>query len=145
MTQKQRILNLLRERGKQGVMVYEIMTPRPTGLGVAQYNSRIKELREQGYNIVNKTPGHFVLEDDVLSEINKGYNMPMPPNYNPYIIRYRLEDNNDQLHHKYLEITKWVAAVIEQNKAEELKDKYNEALMRIEALEKVLGDRGVTL
>lgn len=126
-------------------MVYEIMTPQPSGLGVAQYNSRIKELREQGYNIVNKIPGHFVLEDDVLSEINKGYNMPMPPNYNPYIIRYRLEDDNDMLHHKYLEITKWVAAVIEQNKAEELKDKYNEALMRIEALEKVLGDRGVTL
>lgn len=61
LTQKDRILKLLQMRGTAGVMVYEIMAPRPTGLGVAQYNARIKELRTLGYSIMNKTPGHFVL------------------------------------------------------------------------------------
>jgi len=61
LTQRERILALLKRRGGMGVMVYEITAPRPDGLGVAQYNARIKELRDQGHAIDNVTPGHFVL------------------------------------------------------------------------------------
>ena len=40
------------------------MLPRNQGgLGIAQYNARIYGLREKGYNIINKKPGHFVLEE----------------------------------------------------------------------------------
>jgi hypothetical protein len=60
-TQEQRILQLLKNRGKSGVKVWELVTPRPHGLGISQYNARIYGLREKGFNIVNKTPGHFVL------------------------------------------------------------------------------------
>jgi hypothetical protein len=66
-TQRQRLLALLNERGGQGVYVYEIMQPRPDGLGIAQYNARIKELRESGYTIINTKPGHFVLQASVVS------------------------------------------------------------------------------
>ena len=66
-TQKQRLLQLLEQRGQQGVFVYEIMTPRPDGLGISQYNARIKELRESGYTIINTKPGHFVLRASVVS------------------------------------------------------------------------------
>lgn len=60
-TQKERILRLLKMRGNEGAYVYEFMTPRPKGLGVAQYGTRIKELRNEGYDIVNIEPGRFVL------------------------------------------------------------------------------------
>ncbi len=71
-TQEERILNLLRERGRVGVKVYEFMLPRPHGQGIAQYNARIWGLRKKGYNIINKTPGHFVLEEFKEIEINNG-------------------------------------------------------------------------
>jgi len=61
-TQKEQILKLLQSRGQTGIMVYEIIAPKPNGLGIAQYNARIKDLREEGHNIVNTTPGHFVLK-----------------------------------------------------------------------------------
>ncbi len=64
-TQTQRILELLLDRGTAGAFVYEFMMPRPQGLGIAQYNARIKELREEGHNIENVTPGHFVLHPRV--------------------------------------------------------------------------------
>lgn len=64
LTQCERILTLLKRRGGMGVMVYEITAPRPEGLGVAQYNARIKELRARGHNIKNVTPGHFVLKSN---------------------------------------------------------------------------------
>ena len=64
LTQKQRILNLLKERGEEGVYVYEIMTPRPRGLGIAQYRARILELRRKDDKMINKEPGHFVLDPD---------------------------------------------------------------------------------
>ena len=67
-TQEQRILKLLRERGEHGVRVWELMAPRPQGLGIAQYNARIFGLRKRGYNITNKEPGHFILEKDIVSE-----------------------------------------------------------------------------
>lgn len=60
-TQEQRILTLLRERGKFGVMVYDMMMPRPQGLGIAQYSARIWSLRKKGYDIKNVKPGMFVL------------------------------------------------------------------------------------
>lgn len=62
-SQKQRILQLLKNRGQDGVKVYELMMPRPQGCGIAQYNARILELRRDGYRIINKKPGWFVLED----------------------------------------------------------------------------------
>lgn len=61
LTQEERILKLLQERGSLGAYVYEFQTPRPQGLGVAQYNARIKGLRKKGHNIKNVVPGHFVL------------------------------------------------------------------------------------
>lgn len=64
-TQEERILNLLRQRGPEGAYVYEFMTPRPSGLGIAQYNARIFGLRKKGYVIENKTPGHFILTHDI--------------------------------------------------------------------------------
>lgn len=70
-TQEQRILELLRERGAKGVMVWEFMIPRPQGgLGIAQYNARIWGLRRKGYVIENKKPGHFILTDDIEYEEN---------------------------------------------------------------------------
>jgi hypothetical protein len=45
-------------------MVYEIMTPRPNGLGIAQYTARIHELRGKGYKIENVEPGRFVLHQE---------------------------------------------------------------------------------
>lgn len=64
-TQEERILDLLRERGPQGAFVYEFMTPRPVGLGIAQYSARIWGLRQKGYVIDNPKPGHFVLTHDI--------------------------------------------------------------------------------
>ena len=49
-TQHTRILALLRSRPGQWIPLPEIL-----GLGIAQYNARIKELREEGYEIKNKT------------------------------------------------------------------------------------------
>jgi len=64
-TQRERILTLLRERGNAGVRVWEFMIPtNQGGLGVAQYNARIKELRDKGFNIINVRPGLFVLEEE---------------------------------------------------------------------------------
>ena len=65
-TQENRILELLQERGSKGVFVYELIAPKPKGLGIAQYNARIKGLRKRGYNVKNVTPGHFVLLDNPL-------------------------------------------------------------------------------
>ena len=73
LTQAQRILNLLKERGNDGAFVYEFMLPRPQGLGIAQYNARIFELRREGYNIINKIDnnGHnyFVLQEEDQQEL----------------------------------------------------------------------------
>lgn len=67
-TQEERILDLLRRKGSDGVFVWEFMIPRNQGgLGIAQYNARIWGLRKKGYNIVNKEPGHFVLIESVKS------------------------------------------------------------------------------
>lgn len=61
LTQRQELLELLTERGERGVFVYELIAPKPRGKGIAQYNARIKELRDEGYHIINTEPGHFVL------------------------------------------------------------------------------------
>jgi len=60
-TQEERILSLLRERGSRGVYAWEI----PTNLHILQYNARIFGLRQKGYVIENKTPGYFVLTEDI--------------------------------------------------------------------------------
>lgn len=67
-TQRDRILAVLTERGEKGVYVYELIAPRPKGLGIAQYNARIKELRSRGYAIVNTEPGHFVLRGNPMKQ-----------------------------------------------------------------------------
>ena len=77
-TQEQRILQLLREKGNLGVYVYELVTPRPQGLGIAQYNARIYGLREKGHNIVNKTPGHFVLIESKPEQLNISDSLASP-------------------------------------------------------------------
>lgn len=62
-TQEEKILDLLRQRGEAGVFVWEFMTPENRGgLGIAQYNARIKGLRTKGFIIDNVKPGHFVLK-----------------------------------------------------------------------------------
>lgn len=64
-TQEQRIIDLLRDRGSQGVDVWEFMLPRPKGgLGIAQYNARIWGLRQKGFVIENNPIGHFILKFD---------------------------------------------------------------------------------
>ena len=63
-SQHQRLIDLLKIRGDAGIMVYEIMTPRPNGLGIAQYTARIHELRGKGYKIENVEPGRFVLHQE---------------------------------------------------------------------------------
>lgn len=72
--EKKRLLKLLQLRGDAGVKVYELLAPRPQGLGIAQYNRAIKELRDGKldgvhYPIVNIKPGHFVLEGKSHSPI----------------------------------------------------------------------------
>lgn len=57
------------------IEVYRLMTPKPMGgLGIAQYNARIKELREQveslGYEIRNEAGKYFELR-----EINDQFNL----------------------------------------------------------------------
>ena len=63
-TQQQRILSELVRNGF--VEVWRLITPRPSGgLGCAQYNARIKELREMlstlGYEIRNEAGRKFEL------------------------------------------------------------------------------------
>lgn len=65
-TQRLRVLKRLLSQDK--VMVYELIAPRPQGEGCAQYNARLKELREDGYHIVNVTPGEFRLEKTCLAK-----------------------------------------------------------------------------
>lgn len=60
-TQWVRLLALFMERGESGVTISEISDSRPRGLGIKQYNSRIKDLRGKGYNIVCVRAGFFVL------------------------------------------------------------------------------------
>jgi len=61
MTQKNKILKLLKQRGEKGAMVYEFMMPKPQGLGIAQYNARIYDLRREGYTIDSDGKGKFIL------------------------------------------------------------------------------------
>ena len=49
-SQQQKIYNLLKSHGNDWVALPEILS-----LGVAQYNSRILDLRREGYVIENKT------------------------------------------------------------------------------------------
>jgi len=60
LSQQKRIKILLEWRGEAGAFVYELNAPRPGGLGIAQYNARIFELRKEGLDITDDN-GHFVL------------------------------------------------------------------------------------
>ncbi len=59
-TPEQRILELLRKRGKKGVYAWEITDD----LKILQYNARIFGLRKKGYIIKNIKRCHFVLTYD---------------------------------------------------------------------------------
>ena len=62
LTQEERILQLLEDRGEQGAMVWEFMLPRNKGgLGIAQYNARIYGLRKKGHDIKSDKKGKFTL------------------------------------------------------------------------------------
>lgn len=63
MTQKQRILNLLKQKRTGGVAVYELTTPRPNGLGIAQYNARIYDLRNEGYEIESREGKFYLISE----------------------------------------------------------------------------------
>lgn len=63
-SQKDRILELLKERKERGVYAWELTHTdfmRDRGGAIMQYNARIWKLRGEGYDIVNTKPGHFVL------------------------------------------------------------------------------------
>ena len=60
LTQAQSILEYLKDH-TEGAYVYELIAPQPHGLGIAQYNARIYELRRKGYDIRSDRAGHFVL------------------------------------------------------------------------------------
>jgi hypothetical protein len=68
LTQRQRLLTAFQERGE--LYVYEIMAPRPAGLGISQYGARILELRHEGHQIINKEPGHFIYKTDTAERKN---------------------------------------------------------------------------
>ncbi|GEM_PF-2113797 len=72
-TQQQSLLRFLKERGDRGVYVWEMLAPQPQGVGIAQYNARIYELRDQGFNIVNTEPGHFKLVHDNQSNVKTSH------------------------------------------------------------------------
>lgn len=57
--EKQRMICLFESKQGGSVYVYEMTSARPAGLGISQYGRCIKELREDGYNIVNVQPGEF--------------------------------------------------------------------------------------
>lgn len=59
LTQEQRILKLLKDRGGNGVSAWEITN----NLHILQYNARIHGLRKKGHNIINVKPGLFVLRE----------------------------------------------------------------------------------
>ena len=61
-SQAEKIKTLLQWRGDRGAFVYELNSARPNGLGIAQYNARVFELRQQGFDIVDNS-GHFVLKN----------------------------------------------------------------------------------
>lgn len=63
-TQEERILQLLRERGTQGVKSWEI----PNDLHILQYNARIFGLRNKGHNIVNKNDTFYLMPNEPYQE-----------------------------------------------------------------------------
>ena len=66
-TQKFEIIEYLVMNGS--IEVWRLIAPRPTGLGVAQYNARIKEIREclfiTGWEIENDPGKSFTLKQVV--------------------------------------------------------------------------------
>jgi hypothetical protein len=73
-TQENRILQLLRKSGENGVPVWKLITPSPVGLGIAQYNARIYGLRQKGHVIENVGSGNktrFVLRFDADGDVAK--------------------------------------------------------------------------
>jgi hypothetical protein len=76
LTQRQRLLQAFQERGE--LYVYEIMAPRPNGLGISQYGARVLELRREGHTIINKEPGHFIYYKQDTAERNPMISLSSP-------------------------------------------------------------------
>lgn len=70
-TQCERILDLLTERGGLGVEVWEMIAPQPRGLGIAQYNARIYQLRRKGWSIISKDDKFFLMNNLQIKEENE--------------------------------------------------------------------------
>lgn len=141
MTQQQRLLQAFKSKGE--LFVYEIMAPRPNGLGIAQYNARIKELREQGHEIINKEPGHFIYkkEEDMDVTDSNGYRrfeqagLFLKGKANKPIVRKNYQDKStDELRHLKERAEAWL-------KENENHKKYDEALARYERLVRELNYR----
>jgi lysozyme family protein len=67
-TQEDRILELLRLRGRNGVESWEI----PTHLHILQYNSRIFGLRKKGYIIDNINDRFYLKFDPQFDKSGQG-------------------------------------------------------------------------
>jgi hypothetical protein len=96
-TQEEQILTFLEARGERGVFVYELQAPKPHGLGIAQYNARIFGLRKKGHNIVNETPGHFILRESALPTYLKPANRTTEPKKIPQQYQYSMPQPQENL------------------------------------------------
>lgn len=114
-TQRLRVLQRL--LNQDCVMVYELMTPRPNGEGVAQYGTRLKELRETGYQIENVEKGKFVLHKDCLPRVIEKLRMEYKLSRGTY---------RDQVMAEGLMIKKYLEA---ENKTDEFYQSVKEALL----------------
>lgn len=70
-TQRDRIFRYMLDHNGE-VELWRLIAPRPEGLGIAQYNARIKELREvlevKGWEIKNEAGRRFFLKRKVTQE-----------------------------------------------------------------------------
>jgi len=123
-SQRERLLALLKSRGSQGVYVYEINAPRPGGLGIAQYNTRIKELRELKHNIINTEPGHFKLIENNTTEV-------LVKTDSADIAEKKLKNFNQEL----IELKHQIDSEANKDKRKELESKFKVLRMRARALE----------
>ena len=123
-TQCDRILTLLRVRKQAGAFVYEICAPRPQGLGISQYNARIKELRESGHRIINTKPGHFVLEETGMNGYDRFKQMGEKLQQEAGVYYQKL--SNEELEEKRAIAEAWLSTHLNHPKMQEAQRRYQE-------------------
>jgi hypothetical protein len=130
MTQTQRILDAF--QAKPDLMVYELTAPYPQGLGISQYNARIKELREKGHQIINVVPGHFryVKGEDMINQNSQAYQKWQ--RMGEYVKGKRAKPTYTNLSLEELKVKQQTAQ--EWLKANQGHKNYDEALSRYEAI-----------